>query len=78
MAEDVYVDEELFMEAYDRFGTIEQVETLAEAFEEGRARTAEGSDSISVNIWCDIVKPEYTILSLKKPFVFLILRHLIC
>ena len=71
MAEDVYVDEELFMEAYDRFGTIDQVETLAKAFEEGRARAAEGSDSISVNIWCDIVKPEYTIMSLKRPFVFM-------
>jgi N-acyl-D-amino-acid deacylase len=71
MAEDVYVDEELFMEAYDRFNTVDQVKTLAKAFEEGRARAAEESDSISVNIWCDIVKPEYTIMSLKKPFVFM-------
>jgi N-acyl-D-amino-acid deacylase len=71
MAEDVYVDDQLFMEAYDRFGTIDQVEALATAFEEGRARAAEGSDSISVNIWCDIVKPANTILSLKRPFVFM-------
>jgi N-acyl-D-amino-acid deacylase len=70
LAEDVYVDDELYMEAYER-ATMNQIETLAEAFEEGRARAAEGSDSISVNIWCDIVKPEYTIMSLKKPFVFM-------
>ena len=56
MAEDVYVDDELFMEAYERFGTMSQVETLATAFMEGRARAAEGSDSISVTIWCDIVE----------------------
>lgn len=71
MAEDVYVDDQLHMEAYERFDTIDQVEALATAFEEGRARAAEGSDSISVNIWCDIVKPEYTIMSLKRPFVFM-------
>lgn len=71
MAEDVYVDDELYMEAYERFDTMDDVEALARAFEEGRARAAEGSDSISVNIWCDIVKPEYTIMSLKRPFVFM-------
>jgi N-acyl-D-amino-acid deacylase len=71
MAEDVYVDDELYMEAYKRVTTIGQIETLTRAFEEGRARAAEGSDSISVNIWCDIVKPEYTIMSLKRPFVFM-------
>lgn len=71
MAEDVYVDDELYMEAYKRVTTISQIETLTKAFEEGRARAEEGSDSISVNIWCDIVKPEYTIMSLKRPFVFM-------
>jgi hypothetical protein len=71
MAEDVYVDDTLFMEAYERFATVSQVETLAQAFKEERARAGEGSDSISVNIWCDIVKPEYTIMSLKRPFVFM-------
>ena len=71
MAEDVYVDDELFMEAYERFDTMSQVETLATAFVEGRARAAEGSDSISVTIWCDIVEPANTITSLKRPFVFM-------
>jgi len=71
MAEDVYVDDELYMEAYERFTSVSQVEALAKAFEEGRARAAEGSDSISVNIWCDIVRPEYTIMSLQRPFVFM-------
>jgi N-acyl-D-amino-acid deacylase len=71
MAEDVYVDDELFMEAYERFDTMSQVEALATAFVEGRARAAEGSDSISVTIWCDIVEPANTITSLKRPFVFM-------
>jgi len=71
MAEDVYVDDALFMEAYEKFVTVSQVETLAQAFKEERARAGVGSDSISVNIWCDIVKPEYTIMSLKRPFVFM-------
>ncbi len=71
MAEDVYVDDELYMEAYERFDTMRRVEELAEAFIEGRARAAEESESISVSIWCDIVEPAYTILSLKRPFVFM-------
>ncbi len=71
LAEDVYVDGALFMTAYERFSTMSQVETLANAFAEGRARAEEGSDSISVNVWCDIVEPSQTILSLKRPFVFM-------
>jgi N-acyl-D-amino-acid deacylase len=71
MAEDVYVDDNLFMEAYERFSTVNQVEALAKAFEEDRARAEEGSDSLSVRIWCNIVKPENTISALKRPFVFM-------
>ena len=71
MAEDVYMDEELYMGAYEGFTSVGQIETLARAFEEGRARAAEDSDSVSVNVWCDIVKPEYTIKALRRPFVFM-------
>jgi len=71
MAEDVYVDDKLFMEAYERFSTVSQVEALAKAFEEDRARAEEGSDSLSVRIWCNIVKPENTISALKRPFVLM-------
>lgn len=71
MAEDVYVDDKPFMEAYERFSTVNQVEALAKAFEEDRARAEEGSDSLSVRIWCNIVKPENTVSALKRPFVFM-------
>ena len=71
MAEDLYVNDELYMESYERFTTVSQIEALAKAFEEDRARAEEGSDSLSVTIWCNIVKPEYTISALKKPFVFM-------
>jgi len=71
MAEDVFVDGQLYMAAYERMQTVEQAETLAEAFREGRAAAGPDSMSISVGVWCNIVSPESTKLALKRPFVFM-------
>lgn len=71
MAEDVFVDGELYMAAYDRMQAVEQAEALAAAFQEGRAGAGPDSTSISVSLWCNIVAPESTKLALKRPFVFM-------
>jgi len=71
MAEDVYVDEQIYLEAYERFRDMDQVQSLVQAFEEDRARAGKDSTSLSVGIWCNIVAPESTMLALQRPFVFM-------
>lgn len=71
LAEDVFVDGELYMAAYERMEAVEQAEALAEAFREGRASPGPDSMSMSVGVWCNIVAPESTILALKRSFVFM-------
>jgi N-acyl-D-amino-acid deacylase len=71
MAEDVFVDDQLYMSAYDRLASVEQAEYLATAFKEGRAHAGPDSDSESVAVWCNIVDPISTMLAIKRPFVFM-------
>jgi hypothetical protein len=71
MAEDVFVDDELYMAAYERMTSVSQAEYLAKAFKEGRAHAGPDSDSGSVAIWCNIVDPVSTMLAIKRPFVFM-------
>lgn len=71
LAEDVFVDDELYMAAYERFTDISQAEYLAAMFKAGRAHAGPDSDSSSVALWCNIVAPESTMLAIKRPFVFM-------
>jgi hypothetical protein len=71
MAEDVFVDDELYMAAYERMTSVSQAEYLAAMFKAGRAHAGPDSDSGSVAIWCNIVDPVSTMLAIKRPFVFM-------
>ncbi|MBN1635354.1 MAG: amidohydrolase family protein, partial [Deltaproteobacteria bacterium] len=71
LAENVYVDGQLYMEAYQTFENIDQIEYLVQAFSESRASAPPESDSYSVAVWCNIVDPESTMLALTYPFVFI-------
>ena len=71
MGEDVYIDGILYMQAYEHFKDIGQIETLVQAFKDGKASAGQDSEALSVNIWCNIVEPENTKLALTRPFVFM-------
>jgi N-acyl-D-amino-acid deacylase len=62
VTEDVFIDGELYMEAFETLTRIEQAETLMQAILEGRAE--------SPGVLCHIIDPENTMLALSKPFVF--------
>ncbi len=63
VAEDVYIDGELYMPAYSFFESIDQAQVLMDAILAGRAQ--------SPKLICYIIKPANTMLALAEPFVFL-------
>jgi hypothetical protein len=72
VAEDLYIDDEIYMHADERFTSLEQAEYISAMFEAGRAHAGPDSDSSNdVAIWCDIVEPVSTMLAIKRPFVFM-------
>jgi len=62
VTEDVYIDGELFLEAYDSPESVEQIQSLMDAILDERAE--------SPGVLCHIVRPENTMLALSQPFVF--------
>jgi len=62
VTEEVCVDGQLFLEAYDSPESVEQIQFLMDAILEGRAE--------SPGVLCHIVRPENTLLALSRPFVF--------
>ncbi|MFC1888779.1 amidohydrolase family protein [Thermodesulfobacteriota bacterium] len=63
VTEDVFIDGNLFMEAYEYLACLDQAETLLAAIEAGEAE--------SPGVLCHIIKPANTMLALAEPFVFI-------
>jgi hypothetical protein len=62
VTEDVVIDDQVYLEAYETLGSIEQAETVMEAILAGK--------TTSPGVLCHIIDPENTMLALSKPFVF--------
>ena len=62
VTEDVVIDDQVYLEAYQSMTTIEQAETVLDAILDGK--------TTSPGVLCHIIDPENTMLALSKPFVF--------
>jgi N-acyl-D-amino-acid deacylase len=62
VTEDVVIDGQVYMEAFETMAGIEQAETIMEAILAERAT--------SPGVLCHIIDPENTMLALSKPYVF--------
>jgi hypothetical protein len=62
VTEDVVIDGEIYLHAFETLTSIEQAETMMQAILEGR--------TTSPGVLCHIIDPENTMLALSKPFVF--------
>lgn len=62
VTEDVIIDGQVYMEAFEALQDIGQAETLMQAILDGRAT--------SPGVLCHIIDPENTMLALSKPYVF--------
>jgi len=63
VTEDVVIDDQVYMEAYESMASIEQAETVMDAILAGK--------TTSPGVLCHIIDPENTMLALSKPFVFI-------
>lgn len=62
VTDDVVIDGEVYLHAFETLTGIEQAETVMEAILDGR--------TTSPGVLCHIIDPENTMLALSKPFVF--------
>lgn len=62
VTEDVLIDGQLFMRAYEYCSSVEQAQTIMDAILGGRAE--------SPGVLCHIIEPANTMLALAEPFVF--------
>jgi N-acyl-D-aspartate/D-glutamate deacylase len=63
VTEDVVINGNVYMEAYEYFSSLEQAETIMAAILAG--------ETTSPGVLCHIVKPANTLLALAEPFVFI-------
>jgi N-acyl-D-aspartate/D-glutamate deacylase len=63
VTEDVIIDGNVYMEAYEYFSSVGQAQTIMDAILAG--------ETTSPGVMCHIVKPANTLLALAEPFVFI-------
>jgi len=63
VTEDVVIDGDVYMEAYEYFSSIDQAQTIMDSIFAG--------ETTSPGVLCHIIKPANTLLALAEPFVFI-------